>query len=48
MRDNLSDNYDSDFPKQLLNLGEEKITSLITNSSSAEIELDDRLGHIIL
>jgi len=47
MRAHLSDNNDNDFPYQILNLGEGKISYPNTNITSDDIKLDDRLGHIL-
>ncbi|GBP64795.1 hypothetical protein EVAR_31917_1 [Eumeta japonica] len=47
MKADLSDNYDNDFPHQLLNFGEGKSSCANTNSTSDDINFDDRLGHIL-
>lgn len=47
MRAHLSKNYENDFPQQLLELAEGKISSLNTDCSKADIELDGRLDRII-
>ena len=40
--------HDNDFPFQLLNLGEGKISYPNTSSTSDDIKLDARLSHILL
>ncbi|CAH2098009.1 unnamed protein product [Euphydryas editha] len=47
MRAHLSENYDSDFSQQLFELGEGKTSFPNTDCSTADIELDGRLGRII-
>lgn len=46
MRIHLNDYY-NEIQQRLLKLGKGKITSPSTNGSSAEIEIDDRLGDIV-